>query len=117
MIFPQTTVSTANVHRLPSLGRSVQVIVVWLVVLRQLPQFDARMLYWTAGQSGATGFQLKVISFGPELTRAKEISSGGGNGTVTAFGNYCINKQKCSDVQELPHMYVQCCIKNSYQIL
>ena len=32
------------------------------------------------GQSGATGLQLKVISFGPKLTRAKEIASGGGNG-------------------------------------
>ena len=38
------------------------------------------------GQSGATGLQLKVISFGPKLTRAKKISSGGGKGT--AFGNY-----------------------------
>ena len=36
------------------------------------------------GQSGATGLQLNVISFQPKLTRAKEISSGGGNGT--AFG-------------------------------
>ena len=43
VIFPQTTVCTANVHRLPSLGGSVQVIVVWLVVLGQLPQFDVWM--------------------------------------------------------------------------
>ena len=37
---------------------SVQVTVVWLVVVGQLPQFDARM----AGQSGATGLQLKIGS-------------------------------------------------------
>ena len=36
------------------------------------------------GQLGATGLQLNVISFRPKLTRAKEILSGGGNGT--AFG-------------------------------
>ena len=44
VIFPQITVSTANVHRLLSLGRSVQVTSVWLVVVGQLPQFDAMML-------------------------------------------------------------------------
>ena len=33
--------------------------VVWLVVVGQLPQFDARMI---AGQSGATGLQVKVSS-------------------------------------------------------
>ena len=39
------------------------------------------------GQSGVTGLQLNVISFRPKLTRAKEISSGGGNGTAFyAFG-------------------------------
>ena len=87
-IFPQTTVSTANVHRLPSLGRSVQVIVVWLVVVEQLPQFDARMLYWMEGQSGATGLQLNVISFRPKLTRAKEISSGGAMEVELHLGMY-----------------------------
>jgi hypothetical protein len=85
VIFPQITVSTASAHILLSLGMSVQVTVVWLVVVGQLPQFDARMLYWIAGQSGATGLQLKVISFGPNLSISKEIASGGGNGT--AFGN------------------------------
>ena len=44
VIFPQTTVCTANVHTLPLVGTSVQVVVVWLVVVGQLPQFDARML-------------------------------------------------------------------------
>ena len=42
--FSQTTVCTANMHVLPSVGTSVQVTVVWLVVVGQLPQFDARML-------------------------------------------------------------------------
>ena len=37
-------VCTANMHTLLLAGRSVQVIVVWLVVVGQLPQFDARML-------------------------------------------------------------------------
>ena len=44
---------------LPLVGTSVQVAVVWLVVVGQLPQFDARMI---AGQSGATGLQVKVSS-------------------------------------------------------
>ena len=60
VIFPQTTVCIANVHTLVLVCTSVQVTVVWLVVVGQLPQFDARMLYWIAGQSGATGFQAKV---------------------------------------------------------
>ena len=37
-------VCTANVHILLFSGTSVQVVVVWLVVAEQLPQFDARML-------------------------------------------------------------------------
>ena len=41
---PQTTVSKANVQELPLVGTSVQVTVVWLVVVGQLPQFDARIL-------------------------------------------------------------------------
>ena len=41
---PQATVCIANVHTLFSVGTSVQVTLVWLVVLGQLPQFDARML-------------------------------------------------------------------------
>ena len=44
MIFPQTTVCTANEHSLASVGTSVQVAMVWLVVVGQLPQFDVRML-------------------------------------------------------------------------
>ena len=44
VIFPHTTVCTASVHVLPSINMSVQVTVVWLVVVGQLPQFDARML-------------------------------------------------------------------------
>ena len=38
-----TTVCTATVH-VPSVGRSVQVTLVWLVVVGQLPQFDDRIL-------------------------------------------------------------------------
>ena len=41
---PHKTVCIANVHRLFSVGASVQVTLVWLVVVGQLPQFDARML-------------------------------------------------------------------------
>ena len=44
-IFPQTTSCMANVHTLLlcTLLR-IQVTLVWLVVVGQLPQFDARML-------------------------------------------------------------------------
>ena len=44
VIFPQTTVCRAKVHVLPFVCISVQVTVVWLVIVGQLPQFDARML-------------------------------------------------------------------------
>jgi hypothetical protein len=40
----QSTVSIANEHTLFSVGTSVQVALVWLVVVGQLPQLDARML-------------------------------------------------------------------------
>ena len=45
-VFPQQTVCTANMHMLPLVGTSVQrtVVTVWLVVVGQLPQFDARIL-------------------------------------------------------------------------
>ena len=41
---PHATVCIANVHTLFSAGTSVQVTLVWLVVVGQLPQFDARIL-------------------------------------------------------------------------
>ena len=44
VIFPQITVCKANVHALSLVGTSVQVTVMWLVVVGQLPQLDARML-------------------------------------------------------------------------
>ena len=44
VMFPQTTVCTAKLHTLSLVCTSVQVTVVWLVVVGQLPQFDARML-------------------------------------------------------------------------
>jgi hypothetical protein len=37
---PQSTVCMANVHTLFSVGTSVQVTLVWLVIVGQLPQFD-----------------------------------------------------------------------------
>ena len=44
VMFPHT-VCTANVHKLLLVvGTSVQVALVWLVVVGQLPQFDSRML-------------------------------------------------------------------------
>ena len=42
--FPQATVCIENVHLLLLVGTSVQVTLVWLVVVGQLPQFDTRML-------------------------------------------------------------------------
>ena len=45
VICPQTTVFTANVHTVPLNDISLQVILVWLVVVGQLLQSDdARML-------------------------------------------------------------------------
>jgi hypothetical protein len=44
IIFPQTAVCRANMHKLPLSCTLVQVTLVWLVVVGQLPQFDARML-------------------------------------------------------------------------
>ena len=44
VVFPQQAVCIANMHMLPLVGTPVQRIVVWLVVVGQLPQFDARML-------------------------------------------------------------------------
>ena len=44
VLFPQMTVHTAKLHTLPLVGILVQVTLVWLVVVGQLPQFDARML-------------------------------------------------------------------------
>ena len=43
-ILPQITVCTANEHVVPLVGTSVQVTVVLVVVVGQLPQFDDRML-------------------------------------------------------------------------
>ena len=43
-ILSQTTVCTVNMHMPPVRGTSVQVTLVWLVVVGQLPQFDARIL-------------------------------------------------------------------------
>ena len=43
-ISPQITVCTANIHVVPLVGTSVQVTVVLVVVVGQLPQFDDRML-------------------------------------------------------------------------
>ena len=47
----------------------------------QLPQFDARMLYWR-GQSGVTGLQMKVSSFETWLTLS------------TLIFNVCSNMEK-----------------------
>ena len=64
MLWSHILVSTANVHTPPSVGTSVQVTVVLVVVLGQLPQFDDRMVYcgWTSVQlkSILRLFQLKV---------------------------------------------------------
>ena len=44
VILLQATVCTPKEQLLPSVGASVQVIVVWLVVVGQLPPFDTNML-------------------------------------------------------------------------
>ena len=44
MMYPQIIVCTANVHTLPLVGTSTQVTLVLLVVVGQMPQFDAKIL-------------------------------------------------------------------------
>ena len=44
VIFPQITVCMEKLHSWLSVGMSVQVTLVWLVVVGQLPQFNPRML-------------------------------------------------------------------------
>ena len=44
VMFPQTTVCIANIQVITLVGTSIQVALVWLVIMGQLPQFDARML-------------------------------------------------------------------------
>ena len=44
MMYPQITACTANVHTLPLVGTSTQVTLVLLVVVGQMPQFDAKIL-------------------------------------------------------------------------
>ena len=84
VILPQTTVCTAKLHSLSVAGTSVQVTLVWLVVVGQQPQFDARILYWTAGQSGATGLQENVSSLSDNSTLLTCIL-GGGIGSVVLY--------------------------------
>ena len=43
-IFPQNTVCTEKMHTPPSVGTPVQVTVVRLVVMGQVPQFEARIM-------------------------------------------------------------------------
>ena len=72
IILPHETICTANLHVLPSVGTSVQVTVVVVVVVGQLPQLDDRMLYRVGGQSDIVEFplvdQLNVSSFAPTST-------------------------------------------------
>ena len=63
---------------LPSVGTSVQVALVWLMIVGQLPQFDARMLYLIYGQCSATGLQVKDNLFNPKSARLMYSLSGGG---------------------------------------
>lgn len=44
VILPQIMVRIVNLHKLPSVGTSVQATVVRVVVVGQLPQLNARML-------------------------------------------------------------------------
>ena len=60
VMFSQTMVLMANTHVLLSVGTSVQVTVVWLAIVGQLPQFDARMLLSIAGHPGATGLHVNT---------------------------------------------------------
>ena len=57
-IAPQYAVSRANMHNASLytkvvVGTWVQMTVVWVALVGQIPQFDERMLYWTAWQIGA----------------------------------------------------------------
>ena len=64
MIISQFVARTTNVHTVTlsaAIGTSVQVTKVWLVVVGQLPQLDAKILYWIVGHSGVTELQVKVI--------------------------------------------------------
>ena len=62
---------------LPSVGKSVQATVVLLVVVGQLPQWDARMLYSTYGHCTATGLQVKDNLFNLKSARLMYSLSGG----------------------------------------
>lgn len=44
VMFPQTTVRMVNVHIPTSIGTPVQVTLVCVVLVGQLPQFDAKIL-------------------------------------------------------------------------
>ena len=81
-MFPQTSVFKANEHKVPSVGTPVQVAVVRVVVVGQLPQFDARTLYLIAGQFGATGFHLNLYCLKLRSLRMIDTFSGGGKGSM-----------------------------------
>ena len=66
----------------PLVGMSVQVTVVWFVIVGQLPQFDVCILYWMVEHSGATSVHLNIISL--EVLPATSLICGGG---------------KCSDIE------------------
>ena len=75
----QTSVWTANVQLLPFVGISVHTAVVWAVIVGQLPQFDAIVLYWIVSQPVTFSFQLKKSQ--PGRSSDSVILSGGGTGS------------------------------------
>ena len=77
VILPQLMVFTAKVHVFPSVGTSVQVIVVWFVVVGQLPQFDALISYSIEEQVFVTGLHIKFTSFELKSARFTYSLSGG----------------------------------------
>ena len=91
IVYPQTIICTASVHVPPLVGMSTQVTLVWLVVVGQLPQFDARMLQWIVEHSGATSVQLKVIVLEISSITASLIFGGG-----KYSGDYLESKKLCN---------------------
>ena len=76
-------------HTLSLIGTSVQVAVVCVVLVGQLPQSDASILYRIEEQSGKAGIQVIVSSLEPKLATLMCRLFGGGKGPA-AVNTYSI---------------------------
>ena len=77
---PHSTVCISIIHTLSLIGTSVQVAVVCVVLVGQLPQSDASILYRIKEQSRKTGLQVNVSSLKPKLATLMCKLFGGGKG-------------------------------------